>query len=277
MMQLGLRAHDLGRLPLEELAKSLKSWGITSIQLAINKALHDVAYRPGCMSPGYARSIREVLEKHGVHIAVLGAYGNLIHPNVEERNLDLAVFREHLSFARDFGCSIVGTETGHRSPDGSAWKETLSPEAFQDLLKSVGTLVDSAEKAGVFAGIEPVADKHPLSSIERTVQLLRAIPSPNLGIIFDPVNLIPEDGVKDLRDFLLSCFQAFGSSICAIHAKDFVMKKEKKVGDLSPGTGEMDFPYLLSLIREYKPGIHVLLENTTPDTLERALQLFLVD
>lgn len=271
MFTIGVRAHDLGKKSLAELASTLQELHIGSIQLAINKALSDRSYHPGSLSPGFARTINKTLASHGADIAVLGAYVNLIHPDKESRNRELQKFIEHLRYARDFGTSIVGTETGHRSPDGTAVPETQSQEAFNDLVDSVSRLTEAAAHYGVLAGIEPVADKHPLSSIERTVSLIERVNSPNLGIIFDPVNLIPSAGISDQDDFLKSAFQAFGPHICCIHAKDFRIENGTKIGTLPAGTGDLNYPLLAGLISEVKPGIHVLLENTAPDNLPVAI------
>ncbi len=41
----------------------------------------------------------------------------MIHPDCHVRRKELERFKEHIRFARDFGCSIVGTETGNVNPD----------------------------------------------------------------------------------------------------------------------------------------------------------------
>jgi len=271
MITIGMRAHDLGKQPLAELAQELEKRTIPVIQLAINKALADFPYSPGCMSPGYARTIRKTLANHGVEIAVLGAYVNLIHPDPHKRTTELNRYREHLQFAREFGCSVVGTETGHRSPDGSAVPETQSTQAFTDLVESVKSLSQTAEQFGVFMGIEPVAHKHPLSSVERTAQLLHRVGSPNVKIIFDPVNLIPQQGLPNQKDFFTSAFQAFGPEIVIIHAKDFRIENNQKVGNLPAGTGDLDYQSLMAIVQKEKKGIEVLLEDTNPQVLDSAL------
>jgi len=46
----------------------------------------------------------------------------------------------------------------------------------------------------------------------------------------------------------------------------------KKNGTLPAGTGELDYPSLLELIMERKPGIDILLENTNPQTGKQAME-----
>jgi sugar phosphate isomerase/epimerase len=266
MIQIGLRAHDYGKLPPEQLADTLALYRPASIQLALAKAFPN-APGPGCLSPGYARYIRKTLEARNISVAVLGCYINPVHPDPEERDRSLRLFEEHLRFARDFGCAIVGTETGSRNPDCSWHPDTAKSETFDTLCGSVERLLKTAEGCGSILGIEPVADQHTVSSIELMRKLLARFPSPALKVIYDPVNLIPRGGLTETQEvFFLRAFEAFGEHIVAIHAKDFRIEGGKKIGDLPAGTGTLDYPALLKLLDDKKPGVDILLENSKPAT-----------
>jgi sugar phosphate isomerase/epimerase len=203
---------------------------------------------------------------------VLGCYINPIHPDQATRELQLSRFEEHLRFARDFGCSIVGTETGSLNPDFSFHPDTETEEAFDTLCLSVERLVKTAERCGSIVGIEPVADQHSVGSIEKAAVLLSRIDSPALGIIFDPVNLLPRKGLQESQaNFFQRAFTAFGSRVVAVHVKDFRFENGKKNEAFAPGSGEFDFPAFFSLLQSSKPGIDVLLENTSPATAPAAL------
>jgi sugar phosphate isomerase/epimerase len=277
MLQIGLRAHDYGtNVSPEKLADILVPYKPASIQLALAKALSGVP-GPGGLSPGYARRIRNIFEERGIAIAVLGCYINPVHPDPEVREKHLRRFEEHLRFARDFGCSLVGTETGSCNGDCSFHPDTEKPETLDLLCRSLERLVNTAEKCGSIAAIEAVADQHTVSSIEKMRIVLRRLASPALKVIYDPVNLIPVAGLlqsglwKSQKDFFAEAFAAFGDEIAAIHAKDFRMDANGKIGTLPAGTGELDYPALLSLIEERKPGIDILLENSSPDTGKQAI------
>jgi sugar phosphate isomerase/epimerase len=267
MPRIGLRAHDYGKLPPESLADTLAVFKPASIQLALAKAFPN-APAPGALNSGYARNIRDTFDRRGIAIAVLGCYINPVHPDPEEREKMLRRFEEHLRFARDFDCPIVGTETGSRNPDCSWHPDTQKPETFDILCASIERLVTCAEKCGSMVGIEPVADQHTLSTIEKTAALLERFPSPALKIIYDPVNLIPSSGLtEDQGRFFARAFDAFGNSIAVIHAKDFRMEGGKKSAALPAGTGDLDYPALLALLARKKPGIDILLENGVPETI----------
>jgi sugar phosphate isomerase/epimerase len=267
MIRIGLRAHDYGRLPPEELAQTVAAYGAESVQLALSKALSGPP-APGALSLGYARTLRKTFEEKGIAIAVLGCYINPVHPDRDERERSLRLFEEHLRFSRDFGCSLVGTETGSCSPDCSWQPDTTKSGAFDLLCSSVERLLVTAEKCGSMVGIEPVADRHTVSSIELMEKLIERFPSPALAVIYDPVNLIPGGGLsRSQEDFFREALNTFGNRIMAVHLKDFRMEGKGKTGDLPVGTGDLDWPCLLRLLMEKKPGVDLLLENSGPVTV----------
>lgn len=273
MLQFGLRAHDFGQFPAEQLADVLHAFGPACIQLALAKAFPDTPKSGGFLSPGYARRVRRAFEARDICIAVLGCYINPVHPDEAERERQLQRFEEHLRHVRDFGCAIVGTETGSLNPDCSYNAGTRGEAVFDTLCASVERLARAAERCGAIVGIEPVAWQHTLSTIEKTARLLERVDSPALGIIFDPVNLIPREGLgeRSHADFLTEAMDAFGGRIVAVHAKDYRMEEGKKTEGAAAGTGIFDFDALFSLLQARKPGIDVLLENTSPETAAAAL------
>lgn len=272
MLQFGLRAHDFGTRPAEELADAIAEFSPASIQLALAKALSGGPAKNGMLSTGYARRIHDIFASRKIAISVLGCYINPVHPDEDERNRALLSFEEHLVFARDFGCAVVGTETGSRNPDCSFHPDTAKPETFDLLCRSLERLLWTAEKYGSIVGVEPVADKHTISSIEKTQALLARLDSPNLRIIYDPVNLIPDAGLGESQEsFFARAFDAFGAKMTAVHAKDFRIEGGLKKGWLPAGTGDLDYPALFRLLQSRKPYIDVLLENTRSDSVSETL------
>jgi len=271
MLKIGLRAHDYGvNVTVEELSDILAEFYPVSIQLALAKSFIN-APKPGCQNTGFARHVRQVLEKRNISIAVLGCYINPVHPDPEIREKQLKSFEEHLRFARDFGCAMVGTETGSCNADCSYHPDTEKPANFDLFCRSLERLVTTATQCGSIVAIEAVADQHTISSIEKMETVIRKFSSPALKVIYDPVNLLPNAGLKESQlEFFTRAFDSFGKDINAIHAKDFIMEKGKKKGTLPAGKGDMDYPALLKLITERKPGIDILLENSSPSTGKEA-------
>jgi sugar phosphate isomerase/epimerase len=273
MLQFGLRAHDFGQFPADRLAEVLHAYGPACIQLALTKAFPDTPKGGGFLSPGYARRVRRAFDARGIGIAVLGCYINPVTPDPAERERQLRRFEEHLRFVRDFGCAIVGTETGSLNPDCSYNPGTQDETVFDTLCAAVERLARAAERCGAIVGIEPVAWQHTLSTVARTARLLERVDSPALGIIFDPVNLIPREGLgeRSHADFMTEAMDTFGDRIVAVHAKDYRMIGGRKTEGAAAGTGIFDFDALFRLLQARKPDIDVLLENASPATAAAAL------
>lgn len=262
-MILGVRAHDFGKTSPVELAGRISAKGFTCVQLPLSKAVHGIDTGPGRLNPGLAGYIRDVFAEHNLKIAVLGCYINPVHPDPQIRRKDLERFKEHLRYVRDFGCSIVGTETGSVNPGQPFPPGNHSEETFQILLDSVAELVAEAEKFGVIMGIEGVV-KEPLSTPEKIKRLIDTIKSNNLQIIYDPANLISAANYEKQDEIYQKSFALFGDRIVIIHAKDFVIENGKKEL-VQVGKGILNYELLLKLIKTRKPLINVLLEGATPD------------
>lgn len=264
-MILGARAHDFRKLPVDELAKAIAAKGFTSIQLAMSKSFPELGTFSGKLNPGMANYTRDQFKKNGINISVLGCYVNLIHPDKEERKQLLQTFKEHIRFVKDFGCNIVGSETGSMNPDYSFNPENHSEKALQILIESVSELVDEAEKFGVMVCIEGVS-RHSVHTPEKMRRVLDTIKSNNLQVIFDAVNFLSQDNYRRQEDVIKECFELFGDRIVAAHAKDFIVENGK-LKTVSAGKGMLNYEYLLRTLNEKKPYINLLIEGTKEEVI----------
>lgn len=270
---LGLRAHDFGTLPPEELAARIAASGATCVQLALAKALPGGHMMPAEFGDAGLADIKNAFSRNGISIAVIGCYIDTVNPDLDAREFSLRRFEAHIAAAAALGCRILGTETGSPIPylDPTSMDQSEGRErAFRIALQSLKRLINSAEAQGICVGVEAVAEYHALSTLEHMRILIEQCRSPALGIIFDPVNLIPLAGVADMDVFLDECFAIFGERIVAIHAKDFKMVPAEnglvKLGDLPVGTtGVMDWVGVFErLINIGKQHVPILLEDTSP-------------
>ena len=268
-MKIGVRCHDIIHSNLDELGQKVQEKNITGVQLALKKANIGFKSTKGCITPGMAKHIRDTFSKYNVNIDILGCYINLAHPEDKELKELLDSFKEHIRFARDFGCSIIGTETGALNKEYVYGPENNTEEAFQRTLSSTKILVEEAEKFGVIVGIEGVA-KHVINTPERMKRVLDNIKSNNVQVIFDPVNLINEENYDKQDEMVKRSFELFGDRIVAIHAKDYVYE-DGEIKLASIGKGQFNYPLLLSLIKERKPYIDVFLENSTKDDIDYSI------
>ncbi len=270
-MQLGIRAHDFGKLPLDELASRIAAQGLNCVQFAPTKAIAGFDSDAGRLSPGLAVHCRETFARHGIRIAVLGCYINLADPDESQLRHNLERFKAYLRHARDFGCSVVATETGSLNSDFSWNPQNHGEAAFQRVLAAVHELVDEAEKFGVFVGIEGVW-RFTVHAPARLRRLLDEVGSRNLQIVFDPVNLLDTHNYDTQDTVIEESFALFGDRIGIVHLKDFTMT-DGRLASVATGSegGRLNTSLLLRLVKRHKPWVQVLLEDTNPATVAQSI------
>jgi sugar phosphate isomerase/epimerase len=161
--------------------------------------------------------LRGLIRKYGVAVSALGYYPNPLDPDADHRRAVSDHLKKVISAAPLLDVRQVNTFIGRD------WTKTI--EANRPLLQSVWPdLVGHAEAAGVNLGIEncPMLfspDEWPGGknlAIAPAVwsALFEAIPSPHLGLNFDPSHLIWQH-IDYVR-----CIREFGKRIYHVHAKD---------------------------------------------------------
>lgn len=268
-MNIGIRAHDIEGHSLEELVANISDKGLTSVQLALSKSFEDMNTDLGCLSPGFARHIGNAFHQKNIQIAVLGCYINMIHPDRTERRKSLDRFKEHLRFARDFGCSIVGTETGNVKADMGFTEENFTEQPFQDVVDSVRELVTEAEKFGVIVGIEGGVN-HPIYSPKAMKRLLDSVESNNLQVIFDPVNYLTRENYKNQEKVFQEAIDLFGDRIVILHAKDFIIINDQ-IETTPVGKGLLNYESIFRLLKEKKPYMNILMESTVEPYIDESV------
>ena len=264
-MQLGIRLHDTENLPFEERIAGVRKMGYKCGHLALSK-IPDLASAPEALTPGYAKYLKRIFEKNEVDVAVLGCYLNLADPDPERLKEIKNKYEASIRFAALLGAGMVGTETGAPNSGYKSCPECRSKEALDSFIKELKSVVKIAESFGVMFAIEPVA-KHIVWNADRARIVLDEVASPNLGIIFDPVNLLDETNYMEREEIFSHTIDVLGKDVIMLHLKDFVIRDGKLVS-VGCGLGEMDYTGILKFIKENKPYIHATLENTTPDDHE---------
>ncbi len=240
-MQLGFVSALLGDLSLEETMAVAAEEGFGCVEL--------MCWPPGKADRRYAgvshldvtrvddqavRRVRDVVKKTGVAISGLGYYPNPLHPDLDQRRRVIDHLMKVISAAPHFDVRIVNTFIG-RDPKKSI------PENWQMFLETWPGIVEHAEKEGVTLGIENcpmlfTLDEWPGGTNLATTPALwaamfEAIPSPHLGLNFDPSHLIHQhiDPARCIRDF--------GKKIVHFHAKDTRIDADKLYEVGSAGLG----------------------------------------
>lgn len=263
IMRIGIRAHDVAYAPLDELIPNIHKQGFHCMHIALTKSIKE--FKPGVetMTPGLAMYIKELCAENKVDVAVLGCYLNLCNPNPEKHKEIVEKYKAHIRFASILGCGVVGTETGAVNEEYKYEPANHSDEALQCFIDNLRPIVKYAEQFGVIVAIEPVW-KHIVNTVERARKVLDAIDSPNLQIIFDPVNLLYVGNIDKQDEIIEKAFDLLLKDIAVVHCKDYVVEGDE-LKSIAAGTGGLNYPLLLKKIKEYKPYVHCTLENTVPE------------
>lgn len=262
-MQLGIRLHDIEKASLERRLEIAHEQGFKCGHLALSKVISEYPVDNGALTPGLAMYLKKIFAKNDLDVAVLGCYLNLATPDEDAYKKNVEKYKAHIRFASLLGTGVVGTETGAVNTGYKYEEANHSEDALQIFIKNVRPVIDYAEKMGVIFAIEPVF-KHIVCNPKRARRVLDEIASPNLQIIFDPVNLLDISNYKQRDEIIAEAMELLGPDIAMVHLKDFAVK-DGKLDSIACGTGEMNYEAILKFIKERKPYVHATLENTIPE------------
>lgn len=277
MIQLGIRLHDvntaasLEEKTMEARAEKAKQEGFSCVHLAYQKVISGVSFDAAALNEGLACYTKRVFQEQKLDIAVLGCYLNLAHPDPAELQKIKSKYFGHLRVAALAGCSVVGTETGAPNAQYKLDANTHSREALDTFIRNLAEVVERAEHWGVSMAIEPVWN-HIVYNADRAVEVLKAIQSPNLRIILDPVNLLCMENADTRETIFQDAFEKLCDHIAVVHLKDFV-RRDGKLVSVAAGTGEMNYENILRFVKARKPFIQATLENTTNENAVQSREL----
>lgn len=266
MIQIGIRLHDVNTTreksfqTLEARAKTAKEEGFSCVHLALSKVVPGVAFDEAAMTEGLAMHIKRVFAQNGLDVAVLGCYLNLAHPDQAKLREIQAKYYANIRVAALSGACVVGTETG--APNAAYRYEPAchGQEALNAFLRGLEPVVAEAEKRGVTLAIEPVWT-HIVWNADRAREVIDAMGSRNLRIIFDPVNLLSVENVDDRERVIGEAMDKLCDRIAVVHIKDYV-REDGRLKNVAAGVGEMDYRDILAFFKARKPYVMATLENT---------------
>lgn len=271
MLQIGIRLHDVNTTrpeqyqTLEERAKTAKEEGFSCVHLAIQKVIKGVTFDDAALTEGLAMHIKRVFAQNDLDVAVLGCYLNLAHPDPVKLAEIQSRYYANIRVASLSGACMVGTETGAPNEGYKYVPECHGKEALDTFIRNLAPVVECAEHYGVTLAIEPVY-RHIVWNADRAKQVIDAIQSRNLRIIFDPVNLLDDENVSERESVIGHAMEKLCDDIAMVHIKDFFIRDGKMV-NAAAGTGEMDYREILSFLKSRKPYVMATLEDTNDNNV----------
>lgn len=256
-MYIGMRGHDFDTDTIPSLSEKCKEHGVGGVQLVLMRSIKD--FKKGEFTPEYAESIRK--ELNGIRVPILGCYINPSDANEESLKESMDYFIENLHYAKYIGAEMVGLETcNYKSGE---YNDT--EEAYQYLLKNMKVLVAEAEKLGVIIGIEGVRF-HIINKPDKMKRLVDDLNSPNVRVIFDPVNYIGYENYENQDDIINRHFDLLGDITRLVHLKDFEVK-DGDVYFVNPCKGLLNKELVFKRLKEVYPDCAIILEETKEDKL----------
>ncbi len=262
-MKIGVRAHDYPRQSPETLAMEIKKAGFDAVQLAPCKAL-DLP-DDQMLEPKTIQRIRQAFFSAGLEISVLGCY---VEPGSMDESIwqqSLNRFKAHIRIAKALGAKSIATETTRFSGTDAAREA-----AYLRVLAFVREAVLEAEEYDTLVAVEPVFT-HTIHTPELAKRLLTDAKSSRLGIVFDPVNLLPPTELHHQEALWSRCIDCFGSQVIAMHIKNGCWEEGAYLpGPLSEGV--VNLAPVLDWVRTDAAHLPLLREEAVPSYARADIQ-----
>lgn len=262
-LELGVFARVFPPGEPDQVARSIRAAGFTVTQLnlsAVGRPTLD-----DTLTADDSRRIGLAFRREGVRIWGLSGTFNAIDPDLGRREDATRRCVKVIERAPDIGAEVVTLCTGTRDPE-NMWRahpDNDSPEAFRDLLDTLGRLIPAAAAAGVKLGIEPETG-NVIKNAPMARRLLDELGTDQLAIVLDPANLLTPETAPDQEEILSEAFELLGEPTAAVHAKDVVAS-----GYSAPGAGVMDYDLVMRLHAALPHAVPVIAQDLTADDAPR--------
>lgn len=255
-MNLGMYSIEMRRHSVPALFSAIREKGFTEVQFDFMSICEESM--PASIDPDLSKEIYQNAQRNGIEIvAVTGTY-NMIHPDVDRRNIGMQRFEVIAKACKHLHCHFVTLCTGTRDPQ-NMWRfheDNNTQKAWDDMMQSMEKTLKIAERYDLILGIECEAS-NTVNSPKKARKLLDEFRSERLKIIMDVANLFPKGQAKreNVRDFMDEAFDLLGNEIYIAHGKD--IKEGNGLDFTHAGNGIVDFPYYLKKLKScnYEGGM----------------------
>ena len=267
-LQLGIYSGVYSSLSLAEATARIRDDGFDNVLCDYNFA--DIRFDPLAPDWEAAGKIVGCFERHGIEIAAVFGYVNLVDPVPARRKQGDARLETLLTNWKRLGCRNVSTGTGtfNTTSDWVGAPRNETEEGYLQCRAALEKWAKVAEKAGAVLSIEPYWG-NVITSIDRAERLFREVESPALKLVMDPNNYFRKEDLPKMQPMLEEMFHRLGRHIVLAHAKD--VKPAAEGTDLpASGKGVLDYPLFLRLLAQLDRPLELILEHLTLDDVPRA-------
>jgi len=211
------------------------------------------------------RATVESFARHGVVIAEVGRWVNLLDPDPEGRRKNIATVTEGLALAEAVGARCCVDIAGSFSP--TSWfgphPENLSERFFDAAVENARLIVDAVKPTRTTFGYEMMAWSLP-DSPDASLRMLKAVDRKAFAIHLDPCNLVssPERYYRS-TELVRESYAKLGPHVASVHVKDLTWDVEMAVHfrEVRLGLGSIDHGAWLAEHARLCPDVPLMLEH----------------
>jgi sugar phosphate isomerase/epimerase len=266
-LTIGIATQGFRNHTNRQLAEELAREGINVVQLFLTQTdsnywKYNQIVDVSDMTPDRCKRIADDYRSTGVEIHSIGVYGNLIHPDPEERRAVLGHFEAMMKIGNAMDVHTFITESGHHYSDEPAPRV---PYDFQEdiwytMVATANELAQIAKRHDATVLYEPMYRSF-LSSAKRTRKFMEEVSSPHIRALLDPANLLEHNDLEEM-------FNQLEPWIDCIHAKDRKYHVDKGV---AAGKGSLDYEKFVTLAAKHTPNVPLIIEYVGPDDYKQAV------
>jgi sugar phosphate isomerase/epimerase len=264
--KLGAFTFYFSRNEWSQMATTFEAYGLGLVQLS-GELLDEVIE-----SPAQIPAVRRQLADHGLSVAALGAYRNLISADPDKRQQNIAYLKACLEQANALGTPIVSTETGTLHPTGD-WSDTPendSPAAWAALYRALDELLPVAEQAQAVLALEGYVN-NVLKTPDQAAEVIRRYNSPHLKLMCDPYNYITKDLLPQSAGLAEKFLGRFEQEFVIAHLKD-VSPQGAEIDTPEFGLGVFPQAAYIKFLKTRRPDLPVIFEHLPLEHLPAAIK-----
>ncbi|MBI5688115.1 MAG: sugar phosphate isomerase/epimerase [Verrucomicrobia bacterium] len=260
-IRLGMMLQGASAAELQEKAKAIAAAGFDTIQLSF--FFHPTADE--------LKSLADALKELKLKTAAFGTYFNLFRPDdTGFMRSSIATMRLVAEHAALFDCRQFVTWSASCSPQFRGTDpRNHTPETVAQLHRAIREIV--------LPVLDPIAGRvafepfflHVIGTLEMAKEVLAPFPANRVGLVLDPPNFISPALYPKCEDEMRRLFRELGDRIHVVHFKDMKLNAAgDNVGYPGPGGGEMNYPLLISEIRNLHRPLPCIIEHIKPEAAE---------
>ncbi len=260
-IHLGMMLQADSAAELQKNAKAIAAAGFDTVQLTF-------FFPP---TADELKSLASTLKELKLKTAAFGTYFNLFRP--EETGFtrsSIATMKLVAEHAGLFDCKqFITWSASHLPKFTGADPRNQTPEAVAQLQRAIREIIlPVLEPINGRVAFEPFY-LHVVGTLALAKEVFAPFPASRVGLVLDPPGFIPLDLYRKRDEEMRSLFRELGDRIHLAHFKDIKLNAAGNgLVKPGPGSGEMNYPLLISEIRKLHRPLNCIIEHIKAEPTE---------